>query len=240
MPSMKVKGQTRKEAFDLTRSMTSSRHQTLLKITRDLTRTNSIQPSTVKDEHGKLITKLEDHYKRCANHFRTILNRPDPERPEYIEGKGKEIEIKKGPITCLEIEKAIAKSKNNRAPGEDRITTDMLKADPSMSAKCLVGLFNKVWTEEKVPDAWKKGILIKLPKKGDLSQCNNWRGINLLSVPGNKFCRVILYRIKSNVDKALREEQEGFHEGNLGHSHKQSIEWTSSIYVNFVGFEKGF
>ncbi|GFS23747.1 endonuclease-reverse transcriptase [Elysia marginata] len=82
-----------------------------------------------------------------------------------------------------------------------------------MSAKCLVGLFNKVWAEEKVPDAWKKGILIKLPKKRDLSQCINWRGINLLSVPGKIFCRVILYRIKSSVDKTLRDEQAGFPEG---------------------------
>ncbi|GFR68825.1 craniofacial development protein 2-like [Elysia marginata] len=73
--------------------------------------------------------------------------------------------MKKGPITCLEIEKVIAKSKSNRAPGEDRITADMLKADPSMSAKCLVGLFNKVWTEEKVPDAWKKESLSSFLKK---------------------------------------------------------------------------
>ncbi|GFR68049.1 endonuclease-reverse transcriptase HmRTE-e01 [Elysia marginata] len=34
--------------------------QTLFRITRDLTRINSSQFSTVKDEHGKLITKLED------------------------------------------------------------------------------------------------------------------------------------------------------------------------------------
>ncbi|GFS05814.1 endonuclease-reverse transcriptase [Elysia marginata] len=124
--------------------------QTFYRITRDLTKTNSSQPSTVKDEHGKLITKLENQCKRWANHFKTILN---TERPAYIEGKGKEIEMRKGPITCLEIEKAIANSKSNRAPGEDRITADMLKADPSMSAKCLVGLFNKVWAEEKAPDA---------------------------------------------------------------------------------------
>ncbi|GFS22439.1 endonuclease-reverse transcriptase [Elysia marginata] len=121
--------------------------------------------------------------------------------------------MKTGPITCLEIEKAIAKRKSNRAPGEDRITADMLKAYLSMSAKCLVSLFKKVWSGEKVPDAWKKGTLIKLPKKGDLSQCNNWRGINLLSVPGKIFCPVILYRIKFSVDKALREEQAGFREG---------------------------
>ncbi|GFS14919.1 hypothetical protein ElyMa_004919100 [Elysia marginata] len=62
--------------------------QTLYRITRDLTRINSSQPSTVKDEHGKLITKLEDQCKRWANHFKTILNRPDPEKPAYIEEKG--------------------------------------------------------------------------------------------------------------------------------------------------------
>ncbi|GFR68085.1 endonuclease-reverse transcriptase [Elysia marginata] len=98
--------------------------------------------------------------------------------------------MKKGPITCFEIEKAIAKSKSNRAPGEDRITADMLKADPSMSAKCLIGLFKKLWTEEKVPDAWKKRNPIKLSKKGDLSECNNWHGIDFLSVPGKIFCQV--------------------------------------------------
>ncbi|GFS10575.1 LINE-1 retrotransposable element ORF2 protein [Elysia marginata] len=153
--------------------------------------------------------------------------------------------MKKVPIKCLEIEKAIAKSKSNRAPGEDRIIADMLKADPSMSAKGLVGLFNKVWTEEKVPDAWIKGILIKLPKKGDLSQCNNWRGINLLSVTGKIFCLVILYRIKSSVDKALREEQAGFCEGRYCIDQifimctiiEQPIEWNCSIYIDF---EKNF
>ena len=60
----------------------------------------------------------------------------------------------------------------------------MLKADPKLGAQTLAGNLNKVWNEEKVPDSWKRGIIIKLPKKGDLNVCENWRGINLLSVPG--------------------------------------------------------
>jgi len=32
----------------------------------------------------------------------------------------------------------------------------------------------------EVPADWKKGVIIKLPKKGSLKDCNNWRGITLL------------------------------------------------------------
>jgi len=35
---------------------------------------------------------------------------------------------------------------------------------------------------------WRNGVIIPLPKKGDMADCNNWRGITLLSVPGKVFC----------------------------------------------------
>ena len=78
------------------------------------------------------------------------------------------------------------------------------KADPTLSAGLLVRLFNQVWSKEKVPEAWKKEIIVKLPKKGDLRQCSNWRGIDLLSVRG-KICRVLFQRIKQGIEKQLRE-----------------------------------
>jgi hypothetical protein len=37
--------------------------------------------------------------------------------------------------------------------------------------KVLNPLFKKIWQEEQVPTEWKEGYLIKLPKKGDLSNC---------------------------------------------------------------------
>ena len=58
----------------------------------------------------------------------------------------------------------------------------MLKADPGLSAEVTEELFNKVWDEEKVPDTWKKGIVVKLPKKGVPTLWENRRGIHLLSV----------------------------------------------------------
>jgi hypothetical protein len=55
-----------------------------------------------------------------------------------------------------------------------------------------------------------RSSIVKLLKKGDLSLCNNWRGITLLSIPSNFLYSVILQRIKTEVGKTLRDEQEGY------------------------------
>jgi len=50
----------------------------------------------------------------------------------------------------------------------------------------------RVWETNELPDDWKEGYLIKLPKKGDLKNCKNWRGIMLLSTAGKVLKRIIL------------------------------------------------
>ena len=32
-----------------------------------------------------------------------------------------------------------------------------------------------VWEKRSVPDDWRDAILIPIPKKGDLSHCDNWK-----------------------------------------------------------------
>ena len=97
-----------------------------------------------------------------------------------------------------------------------------------------------------MPEEWEKGLLIKLPKKGDLSHCKNCRGIMLLNMASKVFCRVILERIKTALDEKLREEQAGFRAGRsctdqiatLRITVEHIIEWRSSLYINFIDFEK--
>jgi len=107
---------------------------------------------------------------------------------------------------------AVKQLKNGKAAGVDNTQPELLKfADsviPHMTRVC-----NMVWQHEATPVDWKKGIIIPLPKKGDLTDCNNWRGIALLSVPGKVFSRVLLNRMKSAVDQLLRQEQAGFRPG---------------------------
>ena len=50
-------------------------------------------------------------------------------------------------------------------------------------------------------DKWKIGNLKILPKKGDLFNPNNWRGINLLDVVSKVVSIVITSRLQSALEK---------------------------------------
>lgn len=81
-----------------------------------------------------------------------------------------------------------------------------------------------------------------------MTKCDNPRGISLLSVPSKVLGRLVIEHIKEGIDPKLRCEQAGFWEGRgpIGHVFilrniiKQSIEWQTPLYINFLDFTKVF
>nr|KAG5698578.1 hypothetical protein BaRGS_027089 [Batillaria attramentaria] len=100
--------------------------------------------------------------------------------------------------------------RNGKAAGPDEIPAEAIKADTETAVNMLHSLFSKIWEKEEVPAQWKEGIVIKLPKKGDHRDCSNYRGIMLLSVPGKVLNRILLERMREEVDPMLRDQQAGF------------------------------
>ncbi|VDO62562.1 unnamed protein product [Schistosoma margrebowiei] len=127
-----------------------------------------------------------------------------------------DLPINVDPPTIEEISMAIRQIKSGKAAGPDNILAEALKADVAATARILYILFNKIWDEEQVPKDWKEGLLIKIPKKGDLSNCDNYRGITLLSIPGKDQITTLRIIVE------------------------QSIEWNSSLYINFIDYENAF
>nr|KAG5691347.1 hypothetical protein BaRGS_033396 [Batillaria attramentaria] len=157
------------------------------------------------------------------------------------------------PINCdkpskAEIRKAIVTLRNGKAAGPDEIPAEAIKADTETAVNMLHSLFSKIWEKEEVPAQWKEGIVIKLPKKGDLRDCSNYRGIMLLSVPGKVLNRILLERMREAVDPMLRDQQAGFRRNrscadqiaSLRIIVEQSLEWNSPLYINFIDYEKAF
>lgn len=63
--------------------------------------------------------------------------------------------------------------KNGKAPGCGNIPPEAIKVGDEVSYQVLLDLCNWIWSKEQVPKGRKQGLLIKLPKKGDLSHCTN-------------------------------------------------------------------
>ena len=221
--------------------------RTLYEITRTLSGRFQNTCKPVRSEAGILLRTVEEEMHRWREHFQTVLNYEEPLNPPEVEPSD-ELNIRSGRITRIETKNAIKKLKNGKAAGGDNIPPEAIKAVGDISEEVLLNLCNRIWSEERIPEEWRKGLLIKLPKKGDLSCCKNWRGIMLLNMASKVFCRVILEGIKTALDEKLREEQAGFRAGRgcmdqiatLPIVVEQSIEWQSSLYINFIDFEKAF
>jgi sorting nexin-29 len=109
-------------------------------------------------------------------------------------------------------------------------------------------IFKKIWEKEEIPRDWKEGILFKVPKKGDLTECANWRRITLLNTNSKLLTRIMLERMKKETDKKLRENQAGFRAKRSCTDHittlriiiEQSTEWNSGLYLNFIDYKQDF
>ena len=204
--------------------------------------------ATVKDANGNTIFDKEAQNKRWMEHFEGFLNRPPPNNPPDILPARKDLPICCEPPAREEIAKAAKQLHANKAAGPDAILPEALKIYIDVSKDILYDLFVKIWKEEQFPKDWKEGHLVKLPKKGDLGNCNNYRGITLLSIPGEVFNKVILNRIKDAVDNILRDEQAGFWKNRSCSDQiaalriiiEQSHEWKSPLIINFIDYEKAF
>ncbi len=220
----------------------------LYDITRLLAGKKAPPEKPIKNKEGDTLTTSEDQMTRWAEHFEELLNRPPPTVTAEIPPAEESLPITLDPPTKEEIMKAITLLKNGKSAGPDGIPAEALKADLQTSVDMLYPLFVRIWEEEVIPQDWKEGYIVKLPKKGDLSQCKNYRGIMLLSIPGKVFNRIILDRIKSAVDELLRDHQAGFRKersctdqiATLRIIIEQSVEWNSPLYINFIDFEKAF
>ena len=95
-----------------------------------------------------------------------------------------------------------------------------------------------------MPADWTKGVIIRIPKKGALGDCNNWRGITLLSALSKILAKIIVKRFSNAVDAGMRKEQAGFRKERgctdqiftLRNITEQCTEWQRQLYIHFVDF----
>ena len=67
-----------------------------------------------------------------------------------------------------------------------------------------------IWRDEKIPEDWRVNRLKIIPKKGDLHDLNNWRGIMLMESATKLLSSILASRIQGILATEGLEEQNGF------------------------------
>ena len=102
-----------------------------------------------------------------------------------------------------------------------------------------------VWESGQWPEDWTSSTFIPLYKKGDPTQCSNYRTISMISHASKVLLKIIQERIWEKVEFELDETQAGFRAGRGTRDHpvqppQHDREGKSPLYLCFVDFEKTF
>ena len=166
----------------------------------------------LKSKDGATLRQPEDIKKRWCEHYSELFN-----RHPVVDESVLDIIKQHDPIMALdevpsrgEIKASVSQMNNNKTPGMDGIKTEILKNGGEKMIDLLEQVIQSV-QESEVPQDWRDAIPVSLYKKGVKSDCNNFRGISLLSIVGKLFSRIILNRlVHTVVNGILPESQCGF------------------------------
>ena len=117
--------------------------------------------------------------------------------------------------TLEEVLKALRKFKFGKASGTDRITTDHLKVlAETLSGRLLIlQIVRTFWVGDDVEPDWLISRLRLIPKAGDKTDPNKWRGISLLQQCNKLVSSVISARLQQHLGLHGLETQSGFTAG---------------------------
>ena len=164
-----------------------------------------VKPRAVRTTGGQLCKGPSETLQRWRSHFEGVLNVESTFLVSAIQAVDHHPtrDVMSEPPNEEEVRDALKGLKSNKAGGKDGIIPEMVKHLGSNHLDYVLDLFRTVWKEESVPSEWRDAILVPIPKKGDLSIYDNWRGISLLDTMGELFAKVIQRRLQVVVEEVL-------------------------------------
>ena len=146
----------------------------------------------LKSTSGAIITHKKDHMKRWAEHYQELYSQLNIVTDAAVNNMNKLPTMNEDRLPSLvELLNAIDSLACNKAPSKDGVRLEVSKVSKNNSlVNHLYELLCQCWDEGTISQGMRDTNIITLYKnKGDRSECNNYRGISLLSIVGKAFAR---------------------------------------------------
>jgi len=132
----------------------------------------------VKDEKGDLVADSHSIVARWRNYFSQLFHVHGVK--DVGQAEIHTVEPLVPEPSASEVKLAIKKPKSHKSPGIDQIPAELITAGGGTICLEIHKLITSIWKKEKLPEEWKESIIVPIHKKGDKTDCNNYRGISLL------------------------------------------------------------
>ena len=205
----------------------------------------------LKSSSGELIIDKGKQMDRWKEHYSNLYSRPSTVSESALSAMEQFTvmhELDELP-TLSELSKAIDQLAPGKAPGSDEIPPDLIKQCQTVLLKPIYDLLCCCWAEGEVPQDMRDTKIVTLYKnKGERSDCNNYRGISLLSIVGKIYARVLLVRLQKLAERVYPESQCGFRAGrstidmifSLRQLQEKCREQNVPLFLAFVDLTKAF
>jgi hypothetical protein len=145
----------------------------------------SYQPriNIIKDENGNLLADSQSVLNRWKNFFNQVLNVHGVHDFRQMDIHTAEPLVPEPSL--VEVEIAVGKLKSYKSLGTDQIPAELIKAGGVTLTLYseIHRLTCSIWNKEELPQQWKEYVILPVHKKGDKTDCNNYRGISLYQLP---------------------------------------------------------
>ena len=214
-----------------------------------LTRPQQTRTSVIEDKKGEVLTEEAAVIKRWTEYCEELYNyKLRPDTSILNKGINTNREAGDAPILKEEVEEAIRSLKAGKSPGVDNIPAELIKHGGPEMIKALTTICQRIWDTKQWPTEWTQSLIIPLPKKGNLRQCQNYRTISLISHPSKVMLRVLLNRLKKKSEEILADEQAGFRPKrstaeqifNIRVLVEKHLHHQRDLFHNFIDFKKAF
>ena len=155
----------------------------------------------VKNENGDLVADSHCILAKWRNYFFQLLNVHRVNGFRQTEIHTAEPLVPES--SAFEVELTIENLNSHRSPGIDQITAELRQIIRYEIHKLSIS----IWNKEELPEEWRDWIIVPICKKGDKTDCSNYRGISLLPSTYKILSSILFSRLTP-----FAEEISGYHQ----------------------------
>jgi hypothetical protein len=187
-------------------------------------------------------------------YFETMSNTPhkqyDAESFFHQRDNVLQIDMLDKPIMIEEVIKTIKQLKRNKCSDIDGNVADFFIDTKEFISPYLCTIFNIIYDSGIYPEAWSKGYIVPIFKKGNIDNPGNYRGITIINVMSKVFSLLLRNRINNwcETNNVFNDAQYGFRDNRstadaifILHSIIQNILSNKlKLWCTFVDYERAF